>query len=304
MSWNRYGLVHAMATCVVGVMFCLAAPTASALKSTEQSWGQLRLDGDMGLEVRWFLLPDAGPFAALPERDRVSALIAQVEEGPRGIEMTGFDMGLMTAVVPSTHGVAEDELRYTFHGPNEQWTSTAKANPLVVENYGAVPDFPDAIGKSKGKIEWVTTLVAGWLPTDESRFDGVEFRLTELSIEQMLVLLEALKAAGVKVQALQPLAGPVLQPPQRLTDAMFRAPQPAATASMGGFVQFTTKVANCLDEAKKSTKPVVECYNLFLGRDSKARWFEELHKSVENDRYEYGPFVDTPIERANRGWMK
>ena len=67
---------------------------------------------------------------------------------------------------------------------------------------------------------------------------------------------------------------------------------------------FSKEVADCVEEANKSTKPMRECYNLYLGRDPDARWFEEVYQADAEDRHNYGPFVTSPLERVDRTWLE
>ena len=67
---------------------------------------------------------------------------------------------------------------------------------------------------------------------------------------------------------------------------------------------FSANVRECIAKSQKSSTPMVECYNLYLGRDPDARWLEELYDFAENDQNVYGPFVITPLERLDRGMSK
>ena len=187
----------------------------------------------------------------------------------------------MTAIVPSMHGFAEAGLRYTLEGPDEQWTAFAKESPWMVSNYGAVPVWPEALEKS-GDVEWETTQMPALLPMGKELSAGAKFRLTELPIGAETGVLLKAKAGGTDVPA----------------------PEALGTSIAGNMEGFPEKVEKCIAESEKSSKPMVQCYNLYVGRDLNARWLQKSYESVEKDRFDYGPYVIPPFERLDRGRLK
>lgn len=289
MNGNRGGFLRAAVTVLVGVAYCVAAGNASATEeikekisdqvfvSAAQQWVDVLLKVGKGSETAWFLLPDVdeGEISADEALDHLSEFFAQAKDdrGAKSVDALA-GLGVVNTIVPSKHGVAPKGLPYELTGFDDQWNLPAMKNPWVVADYGAAPvSFP----KAAFDVDWGPAPVATLFPVDNPLSGEEKFRLTELPIQKVKELLQG---EGFEV---------VIQE----TPAAFMEGKPGS---------FSPEVEECITQSEKSATPIVECYNLYRGRDINARWFEEVYQAAAKDKY--GPFVATPLERVNRVWVE
>lgn len=294
MNRNRSGFLRAVAAVVVGVTYCVAAGNASATKETTtkvldqvlasaaQQWVDVLLKAEEGSETTWFLLPnaDGGEISADEALAHLSEFLDQAK-GDHGAMNWGAlgMMGVLTAIVPSKHGVAPKGLHYELKGLGDQWNLPAIKNPWVVVDYGATPvEFGKAAFEA-GDVQWGPAPVATLFRAGAALSPGEKFQLTELPVQKAW---ELLKGKGFEVVTQE-------------TPAAFMGGEPGS---------FTPEVEACITRSEESSTPILECYNLHRGLDPDALWFEEVYQAAEKDRFNYGPFVATPLERVNQAWVE
>jgi hypothetical protein len=290
MNRNRGGFQRAVATVAVGVAYCVAAGNAGAMqeinmKDMERAfvsgvphWVDVLLNAEKGSEVTWFLLPEPGEgeVSADDALDQLSGVLAHTQ-GDRGAMSVAAmtDIGVINAMVPSMHGVAPKGLYYKLEGLGEQSSQLAMENPWVVPNYGAVPVSFAKAALQAGDVQWGPAHVATLFPAGKPLSPGAKFRLTEVPVQKAM---EMLQDNGFEVVA----------------------HQMATAVAMGTTGGFSDEVEKCIAGSEKSSTPILECYNVYLGRDRDARLFEEIYKAVADDRYNYGPFMNSTLERVER----
>ena len=67
---------------------------------------------------------------------------------------------------------------------------------------------------------------------------------------------------------------------------------------------FSPEVTQCLLEYRKSSTPIVRCYNLRASRDKNTSWLPRTKDSVKANRYDYGLYVSPPLERMTRDHLR
>ena len=287
MSWNRGGFLRTVATAAVGVAYWVAAANAGAMDVIKMTamggssasgvppWVDVLLNAEKGSDATWVLIPDPGDgeVSADDALARLSDFLAQTRRDLGAMGQVGPGvMGVLTAIVPSVHGVASKGLPYELKGLDDQSSRLPMDNTWVVPSYGAVPvSFAKAAFKA-GDVKWGRALVATMFPPDEPLSPGAKFRLTEVPVQKAM---EVLQGSGFEVV------------PGDKVDAV----------AMGWTGTFTPEVEKCIAGSENSSTPILECYNVYLGRDRNARLFEEVYKAVAGDRYNYGPFMGSTLER-------
>ena len=290
MNRNRGGFLRGVATAVVGVAYCFAAGNASAFKepmitimdrvfaSAVQQWIDVLLKAEEGSDTTWFLVPDPDDreISSQDALSHLSEFLAQAK-GDRDtmtLDALGL-MGVLTTIVPSRHGVAPKGLRYELTGLGDQGKLSAMKNPWVVADYGATPESFAKAALEVGDVQWGPAPVATLFSAGEPLSPDEKFRLTELSVQEAKDLLHR---EGFEVVR-----------------------QQTAAAVMGGEPGgFTNEVEDCITRSL----PILECYNLYRGGEKNDRWFEEVYQAAAKDGHKYGPFVATPLERVNQGWVE
>ena len=292
MNGNRGGFLRAVAA--IGVACSVAvgnASTAQPIKMTvidqvfvsvAQPWVDVLLKAGKGSKTTWVLLPDVaeGEISADEALAHLSEFFAQAKGDGNALSVnTLAKMGVVSAIVPSKHGVAPKGLPYELKGLDDQGSLPPKMNPWEVAGYGAAPVSFGKAAFDVGDAQWGPAPIATLFPVDKQLSGEEKFRLTELPIQRVEELLQG----------------------EGFTVVTHEKP---AIAMMANPEYFTPEVEECITRSEESSTPILECYNLYRDRDINARWFEEVYQAAAKDKDKYGPFVATPLERVNRVWAE